>query len=125
MFVPALCFISGTGSTKNKSLALGPKVGLHGSMPLLPVGASENWDHLVKSAGHSDSSCWESMESASECNIGQERKEVHLALVKALCQQLYSRLGHNQHNLAPDCTVAVTWLCRSSTRSSLSSTASS
>ena len=47
------------------------------------------------------------MESASECDIGQAKRKVHLVLVKALCQQLYSRLGHNWHNLAPDCDVAV------------------
>ena len=74
------------------------------SVPLLPVGAGENWDHLVKSAGHSDNSCWESMESASECDNRQGKKEVHLVLVKVLCQQLYSRVGHNWCNLVPDCT---------------------
>ena len=74
MFIPAFCLISGTGSTEYEPLALGPEVGLHGSVPLLPVGASENQDHLVESTGHSDKSCWESMESASECDIGQTRK---------------------------------------------------
>jgi len=38
----------------NVPLALCPKVGLHRSVPLLPVGASEHWNHLVKSAGHGD-----------------------------------------------------------------------
>ena len=54
VLVPAVCFISGVGSTMDEPLALGPKIGLHGGVPLLPVGTSEDWDHLVKSAGHSD-----------------------------------------------------------------------
>ena len=41
-------------SAINKPLALGPEVGLHGSVSLLPVGAGEDQDHLVKSTGHSD-----------------------------------------------------------------------
>ena len=44
--------IGGLGSTVNKPLALGPKVGLHGGMPLLPVRTGEDQDHLVESAGH-------------------------------------------------------------------------
>ena len=54
ILIPGLIFISRARGTKNKPLALGPKVGLHSSMPLLPVGAGEDWDHLVKSPGHSD-----------------------------------------------------------------------
>ena len=84
-----------------------PKVDLHGGIPLLPVGASEDRDHLVESTGHSDNSCWESMESASECDIGQRKKGIHLVLVKALCQQLYSRLGHSWHNWSPDCKATI------------------
>ena len=64
--------IGGLSTQVNKLLALCPKVGLHGSMPLLPVGASEKGNHLVKSARHV---CWESMESANECNNGQTRTE--------------------------------------------------
>ena len=61
--------------TVNKPLALGPEVGLHDGVPLLPVGSSEDQDHLVESAGHGDRFCWESTESASECDIGQTRKK--------------------------------------------------
>ena len=57
IFIPGVKLISGARGTEDEPLALGPKVGLHGSMPLLPVGASENWDHLVKSTGHGDNSC--------------------------------------------------------------------
>ena len=57
VLVPGVELISRTRSTENEPLALGPKVGLHGGMPLLPVGASEDRDHLVKSAGHGSKSC--------------------------------------------------------------------
>ena len=58
MLIPAFCFISGMGSTENKPLALGPKIGLHhGGVPLLPVGFGEDWDHLVERTGHGDNSC--------------------------------------------------------------------
>ena len=66
--------ISGLSGRVNEPLALGLKVGLHGGMPLLSVGASEEGNHLVKSAGHGEF-CWESMESASECDNRQARKE--------------------------------------------------
>ena len=125
MLIPGIMVFIRARSTEDEPLTLGPEVGLHGSVPQLPVRTGEDQDHLVKSAGHSDKSCWESTESASECNIRQAKRKVHLALVKALCQQLYSRLGNNWCNLAPDCAVAATWLCRSSTWSSLSSTVSS
>jgi len=62
------------GSRINKPLALCLKVGLHRGVPLLPVGASEHGDHLVESAGHGEF-CWESTESANECDNGQARKE--------------------------------------------------
>ena len=45
-----------------------------------------------------------STKSASECDNGQAKMEVHLAPVKALCLQLYSRLGHNQRTSLLDCT---------------------
>ena len=77
MLVPGVMLLIRMGSAIDKPLALGPKVGLHGSAPLLPVQASEDRNHLVKSAGHSDRFCWESMESANECDIGQARKELH------------------------------------------------
>ena len=54
MLIPGVRFISWASSTEDEPLALGPEVGLHGGMPLLPVGASENQDHLVESAGHSE-----------------------------------------------------------------------
>ena len=41
----------------DEPLALGLEIGLHGGMPLLPVGASEYRDHLVESTGHSEDSC--------------------------------------------------------------------
>ena len=59
MLIPGVGLISGTGSTEDEPLALGPKVGLHGGVPLLPVGASENGDHFVESAGHGSKSCCE------------------------------------------------------------------
>ena len=58
MLIPSIVLLIGVGGAIDKPLALGPKVGLHGSMPLLPVGAGEDWDHLVKSTGHSENSCW-------------------------------------------------------------------
>jgi len=66
--------VSWLGSRINEPLALCPKVGLHRGVPLLPVGASEHGDHLVESAGHGEF-CWESTESASECDNRQARKE--------------------------------------------------
>ena len=58
--VPVLSVIvtvNGLCSGINIPLALGMKIGLHGSVPLLPVGASEHGDHFVKSAGHGEF-CW-------------------------------------------------------------------
>ena len=57
VLIPGVKLISGTRGTENEPLVLGPKVGLHGGMPLLPVGASEDGDHLVKSTGHGSKSC--------------------------------------------------------------------
>ena len=59
VLIPAFCFVSGMGSAKNEPLALSPEVGLHGGVPLLPVGASEDGDHFVESTGHHDNSCCE------------------------------------------------------------------
>ena len=59
VLVPGVMLLIGTSGAIDKPLALGPEVGLHGGVPLLPVGASEDWDHLVKSAGHGSNSCWE------------------------------------------------------------------
>ena len=59
VLVPGVKLVSQIRGTKNKPLALGPKVGLHGGMPLLPVGASEDGDHFVESAGHGSRSCCE------------------------------------------------------------------
>ena len=53
-FLSVIVIISGLGFQVNKPLALCPKVGLHSSVPLLPVGASECRNHLVESAGHGD-----------------------------------------------------------------------
>ena len=36
----------------NGPLAVGSEIRLHGDMPLVPVGASEDRDHLVEGAGH-------------------------------------------------------------------------
>jgi len=44
-----ICIVGGTYIRVNRPLALGPKVGLHGGMPLLPVGTSEEGNHLVES----------------------------------------------------------------------------
>src|SRR5207245_4443103 len=79
MLIPGFVVGGRLLSAIDKPLALGPKVGLHRGMPLLPVGASENRDHFVESAGHSEDSCWESTESASECDNGQVEKEEHLS----------------------------------------------
>ena len=59
ILISGVIFISGARGTKNEPLALGPKIGLHCGMPLLPVGASEDRDHLVKSTGHGSKSCCE------------------------------------------------------------------
>ena len=42
VLIPSFMVISRARSTKNEPLALGPEVGLHGGVPLLPVGASED-----------------------------------------------------------------------------------
>jgi len=55
--VTVVVTVSGLSSRIDKPLALCPKVGLHGGVPLLPVGASEHGDHLVESAGHGEF-CW-------------------------------------------------------------------
>jgi len=55
--VTVIVAVSGLSSRIDKPLALCPKVGLHRGVPLLPVGASEYGDHLVKSAGHGGF-CW-------------------------------------------------------------------
>ena len=54
MFIPGIMVLVRTGGAIDEPLALGPEVGLHGGAPLLPVGASEDQDHLVESAGHGD-----------------------------------------------------------------------
>ena len=41
ILIPGVKFISRVRGTEDKPLALGPKVDLHGGVPLLPVGASE------------------------------------------------------------------------------------
>ena len=74
VFIQSIVLLVRAGGAINKPLALGPEVGLHGGVPLLPVRTSKDQDHLVESAGHSENSCWEPMESASECNIRQARK---------------------------------------------------
>ena len=55
--VPVLLVIMVIGRLSgqvNEPLPLGPEVGLHGSVPLLPVGASEEGNHFVESAGHGE-----------------------------------------------------------------------
>jgi len=55
--VPVLSVIMAIGGLShqvNEPLALCPEVGLHGGMPLLPVGASEEGNHLVESTGHGE-----------------------------------------------------------------------
>ena len=52
MFISRVVLVIRTGSTIDEPLALGPEVGLHGGAPLLPVGTSEDGNHLVESAGH-------------------------------------------------------------------------
>ena len=42
VLVPVVCLISGSSGTVDEPLALGPEVGLHGSVPLLPVGTYQN-----------------------------------------------------------------------------------
>ena len=110
MFIPAVCLIGGMGSTKHKPLALGPEVGLHGGMPLLQVGASEDWDHLVESAGHSSKSCWESTQSASECDIRQARKGNTLSTSESTLStailKIWSQLVQLGARLCRGCAVA-------------------
>ena len=100
MHVPGLSFIGWASGAKDEPLALGPKIGLHGGMPLLPVKTGtillRALDIVVIPVG-------KSMESASECDNGQVKMEIHLAPVKALCLQLYSRLGYNRCTWLPDC----------------------
>ena len=52
VLVPQFMLIGRLGGTINKPLALGPEIGLHGGVPLLPVETGEDRDHLVESAGH-------------------------------------------------------------------------
>ena len=59
VLIPGVILISRMRGTEDKLLTLGPEVGLHGGMPLLPVGASEDGDHFVKSTGHGSKSCCE------------------------------------------------------------------
>ena len=46
---------STTSLLVNGPLAVGSEVRLHGDVPLVPVGASEDGDHLVEGAGHGES----------------------------------------------------------------------
>jgi len=55
--VSVIVTVGRLGSRINIPLALCTKVGLHTGVPLLPVGASEHRDHLVKSAGRGEF-CW-------------------------------------------------------------------
>ena len=67
-----------------------------------------------------------STKSASECDNGQAKMEVHLAPVKALLSTAILRTRSQLvHFGARLCLVAVTWLFRISTESSLFSIASS
>ena len=68
----------------------------------------------------------ESTKSASECDNRQARKEVHLAPVKPLLSTAILRTrSQSAHFGARLHLMAVMWLFRSSTGSSLFSTASS
>jgi len=71
--------ISGLGCQINKSLALCPKVGLHSSVPLLPVGASEHGNHLVKSAGHGDISVGSQWSQQVNVTMDKQEKKKHLS----------------------------------------------
>ena len=46
----------------NGPLAVGSEIRLHGDMPLVPVGASEDGDHLVEGAGHGVICCEQSQQ---------------------------------------------------------------
>ena len=46
----------------NGPWAVGSKIRLHGDMPLVPVGASEDGDHLVEGAGHGVICCVQSQQ---------------------------------------------------------------
>jgi len=52
ILVPGLMVISGMCIVIDQPLSLCPEVGLHCSMPMFPVGTSEERDHLVQSTGH-------------------------------------------------------------------------
>ena len=58
LLIPFLSIGSRTSFLIDGPLAIGPKVSLHGDMPLVPVGTSEDRDHLVEGAGHGPSKNW-------------------------------------------------------------------
>ena len=62
LFVPFLSISGRTSLRINRPLAVGSKVSLHGNMPLMPVGTSEDRDHLVEGAGHGVICCQQSQQ---------------------------------------------------------------
>jgi len=70
--------IGGLSSRIDKPLALCPKVGLHRGVPLLPVGASEHGDHLVKSAGHGEF-CYGQRSQQVNATTDRQEKKKHLS----------------------------------------------
>jgi len=71
--------VSRLGRHVDIPLALCPKVGLHGSVPLLPVGASEHGNHLVNSAGHGDISVGSQRSQQVNTTTDKQEKKKHLS----------------------------------------------
>ena len=62
LFVPFLRVGGRASLLINGPLAVGSKIRLHGDMPLVPVGTSEDGDHLVEGAGHGVICCEQSQQ---------------------------------------------------------------
>jgi len=81
VIVPVLTVVvavSGLSGRVNEPLALGPEIGLHRSVPLLPVGTSENGNHFVKSTGHGDILLGQQSQQVNATADRQEKKK-HLS----------------------------------------------
>ena len=62
LLVPVLSVVGRTSLLINGPLAVGSEIRLHGNMPLVPVGAGEDGDHLVEGAGHGVICCEQSQQ---------------------------------------------------------------
>ena len=62
LFIPFLRVGGRVSLLINGPLAIGSEICLHGDMPLVPVGASEDGNHLVEGAGHGVICCVQSQQ---------------------------------------------------------------